>query len=250
MNQSLVEQLSGKSKAASGTTKTTKPTKVQVPRVANIQTVASTANQSKKHSSERTVVVKSDEVTELQKLHKMFATIAQSILDKKEVTTKAAEDVAKPAKLNKTGINSSQGKTTRIRRKSTSSVDRRLSSDHVFGVDLVDKTSNAIKFPVMTTYDDISYSNSVSRQNASPLRNSITSINNGSNDIHSVISSLEQEFESLNHQYKRLLNSNQYDDTGSVLNENESTRAEELINVIQKLHKKGEQLRSLKSPMK
>ncbi len=60
-------------------------------------------------------------------------------------------------------------------------------------------------------------------------------------ELKDVIQSLEHEFDSLNDQYRRLLSSG--------VSEGRTT-SEELVSVINKLHKKGEQLRALKSPIK
>ena len=62
-------------------------------------------------------------------------------------------------------------------------------------------------------------------------------------DLQGVIASLEEEFVQLNDQYRSLLSTVQMQPR-SV----ESSQAEDLVAVIQKLHKKGEQLRALKSP--
>lgn len=80
-------------------------------------------------------------------------------------------------------------------------------------------------------------------------------------DMQGVISALEEEFDQLNNEYRKLLSNVQ---TGSsafstgqgadfarsvpvTTPESIQAQAEEIVNVIQKLHKKGEQLRTLKS---
>lgn len=78
-------------------------------------------------------------------------------------------------------------------------------------------------------------------------------------DMQGVISALEDEFDQLNNEYRKLLSNVQ---TGSFATgqgndfarsvpvttpESIQAQAEEIVNVIQKLHKKGEQLRTLKS---
>lgn len=87
----------------------------------------------------------------------------------------------------------------------------------------------------------------------------ITSKNSNADDLTAVIASLEDEFDSLNNQYSYLLSSvkqpgggqggvnSSIDSTGSSGSANADT-AEELVDVIQKLHRKGEQLRQLRSP--
>lgn len=70
-------------------------------------------------------------------------------------------------------------------------------------------------------------------------------------DLQKVISSLEEEFDTLNNQYRHLLSSVQHSNNSNDLdNDNVEAQAEEIVSVIQKLHKKGEQLRALKSPQK
>jgi hypothetical protein len=72
-------------------------------------------------------------------------------------------------------------------------------------------------------------------------------------DLQHLISSLEDEFDSLNRQYRLLLsNVNAESDVvpASTATESIQAQAEEIVSVIQKLHHKGEQLRILKSPSK
>lgn len=63
----------------------------------------------------------------------------------------------------------------------------------------------------------------------------------GGSDLDSVIKSLEDEFLMLNNHYRRLLTTVQQDDSA------ESKEADELVTVINKLHRKGEQLRKLRT---
>jgi len=79
-------------------------------------------------------------------------------------------------------------------------------------------------------------------------------------EVKEVISSLEEEFDVLNTQYRNLLSNVQAhpstSTTGSsivrdapshISPDTIQAQAEEIVNVIQKLHKKGEQIRSLKN---
>ncbi len=74
-------------------------------------------------------------------------------------------------------------------------------------------------------------------------------------DMDTIISQLEEEFNSLNSQYRNLL-SNVSASSGAATmtqvptSQNIQTQAEEIVQVIQKLHEKGEQIRLLKSPTK
>mmetsp|Transcript_9580 Transcript_9580/g.15922 ORF Transcript_9580/g.15922 Transcript_9580/m.15922 type:complete len:527 (+) Transcript_9580:72-1652(+) len=63
-------------------------------------------------------------------------------------------------------------------------------------------------------------------------------------ELKTLIHSLEEEFESLNDQYQRILQSS------NDKNKKSEDTSQELVSVIQRLHKKGEQLRALKSPTK
>lgn len=68
-----------------------------------------------------------------------------------------------------------------------------------------------------------------------------------SSELKGVIQSLEEEFESLNRQYQLLLQPKM----GPTSDLGQEERSRQLVSVIQKLHKKGEQLRALKtSPQK
>lgn len=72
-------------------------------------------------------------------------------------------------------------------------------------------------------------------------------------ELQSIISTLEEEFDSLNRQYRSLLNNVNADSNtvpASTTTESIQAQAEEIVHVIQKLHHKGEQLRLLKSPQK
>ena len=62
-------------------------------------------------------------------------------------------------------------------------------------------------------------------------------------DLQGIINSMEEEFNVLNAQYRRLLAAVQAQ-SPSV----DSSQAEELVDIIQRLHSKGEQLRALKTP--
>jgi hypothetical protein len=65
-------------------------------------------------------------------------------------------------------------------------------------------------------------------------------------DLSGVIASLEDEFSGLSLQYQQLLAGG----GGRGRGEAGEDRNRELVSVIQRLHKKGEQLRALKSPLK
>lgn len=72
-------------------------------------------------------------------------------------------------------------------------------------------------------------------------------------ELQEMIAGLEAEFDSLNNQYRKLLNNVSAASSATPSSTSPSSiqqQAEDIVNVIQKLHEKGEQLRQLKSPIK
>ena len=276
VNESLVTQLSGKMKNHSIPMNNTSniPIKVKkikskkptmIPRVASVTTAALEAGRIlRKSSTERLIPVKSDEVEQLQKLHNMYANIAQTILEKKPTKKRlSANEVLINSVLTSDKKNGGRTRTpTRISRKKVSN----KFNESIIGSDLRENQTQNITSHYHNNSNDDSFhtygntnshsnphsnvtmrsssTNSRFQKNHSNQINNDTTINN--NDLQDVIGSLEEEFEYLNSQYRRLLSSQSTNNN----NNSDSTRAEALISVIQQLHKKGEQLRSLKSPVK
>lgn len=90
----------------------------------------------------------------------------------------------------------------------------------------------------------------------SNIYQSSSSSNYAKKDLQQVIGKLEDEFDQLNREYRKLLSNVQAQPSSAsnLLHPTESTpegiqsQAEEIVQVIQRLHQKGEQLRVLKSP--
>jgi hypothetical protein len=103
--------------------------------------------------------------------------------------------------------------------------------------------------PPLPTPDDYSYASSTMD---SLSRRSVGSYPpprppTATHELQGVIQSLEEEFELLNRQYQHLLQPK----LGSSPAYGQEERSRELVSVIQRLHKKGEQLRALRtSPQK
>lgn len=258
VNESLVAQLSGKPKSKKVPTKVDqkKRTKASssrkrsssVPRVANVTTAACDAAKVSKYETRKPthmITVRNEEVEQLKNLHSMYSNIAKSVLDNSSLSKRTSHSSS--------GYRheSPRVRTTRISSKKQSAPvsDNEMSS--ILGSDLKDDSHVNIRY--LSTPQE-------SARSSSPfLRSSVSDIEGiaklrssspllqmkkeKSSDIQDVISSLEDEFDSLNSKYRRLMASVQ-SDTPSL----ESQKAEELINVIQSMHKKGEQLRALKSP--
>jgi len=94
----------------------------------------------------------------------------------------------------------------------------------------------------------------MSTKNATPARSDANTSVGGStssagarrgNTLNSVIVSLEEEFTALNNKYRKLL-STCSSAAGAKHTEQEAQDADELVTVIHKLHRKGEQLRKLR----
>jgi len=154
----------------------------------------------------------------------MYAKLAHTINDegkKKKITKKVSLKTVDDNEIN-TSINTANNKVvTRLSLKKK--------NDNI-------APSNSLRIP--TPSSSLDFDNYYSSQPNNMRYNN----NSSGSDLKDVISSLEEEFDALNSQYRKLLSSSTID--------SETEQADELVNVIQKLHKKGEQLRSLKSPQK
>ena len=168
----------------------------------------------------------SAKIDELQHLHKIYSKLTNSIEEKDE--TNSGSDEGRPT-------------IKRIVPKKSAATETKESS--VKGQTKVSKTT--------VHHIPSAKSSSVQREEhfeyheRPEVFRKYQSSSNTSDDLKDVISSLEEEFDVLNKQYHKLL-STVNDGSNSV----ETVQADELVNVIQKLHRKGEQLRHLKSPSK
>jgi hypothetical protein len=163
--------------------------------------------------------------SQLMGMHEMYKSLAKSIVNNTAVDTKASGSTKKKK--------SAKGKVTRMAKKdSDTSVEKIIRADGAERKKInvhVRPGAAPIRFPDM----DLAALSSESGAGA---------------EYQDVISSLEKEFDELNEQYQRLLSSSG-DSKSAVKNAEVSrSRSDELVNVIQKLHTKGEQLRALKSP--
>lgn len=250
VNESLVSQLSNqmttrgkkttKSASASTTTatkkkkKTTSRTRNVVPRAATLGTASTDAKaaaaeelrRSRSIELRRNASVASENAQtaeRLQSMHDMYVSIASSITGKNMGKVKNA---SRPSSAGK--------KTTRIKGRklegrSVSSLGGDVEHPSSLDLDLFEKKYNLSSADMQQTQSDVTPSPTDSH-------------GKGANELQSVIDALEEEFQALNAQYQQILSSSP---TG-----NTEERSRELVSVIQRLHKKGEQLRALKSPAK
>jgi chromosome segregation ATPase len=266
VNEALVSQLSGKGSTNTRPTsaptlkpKKKKPVKGLVPRVAGVTTVALEAARTIKYDDRRQsqlIPVRTDDLEHLKNLHKMYANIASSMTDKKKKVTddykptKAKKPMTrlgkKKSELKTKGSSSSSVTTSKTNGIPSTTLNHKVriptpsasfdylmqdDSDDNDDEDYEEESNRPVSAPVVSNH----YSTRSTKQSTAPAND----------ELQEIISSLEDEFDSLNSQYRRLLSSVQ-----TTSSDMESSQAEELVSVIQKLHKKGEILRSLKSPKK
>ena len=269
VNEALVSQLSGKGSSSNTrptsapTLKKKKPVKGLVPRVAGVTTVALEAARTIKYDDRRQsqlIPVRTDDLEHLKNLHKMYANIASSMTDDKSKKKKVSDDY-KPTKAKKPLTRLGKKKSELKTKGSSSST---VTSSKTNGIPST-TLNHKVRIPTPSAsfdylmqddsddnddddYEEETINRPVSAPPASnhySTRSSKPSTAPANDELQEIISSLEDEFDSLNNQYRRLLSSVQ-----TTSSDMESSQAEELVSVIQKLHKKGEILRSLKSPKK
>ena len=224
VNESLVTKLSGKTGGGIGKTykkgvkKVTISKPVFVPRAASLSTVS--FDHSRKVAGGLGVPAKAvmakalDEAGSLQKMHKMYVDLAHNITQSNSTIRKRPSSA--PAMHSHGGHDHNEGHDDM---NFFGSAHARSSSDKFKGVG----------------------SDSLYRSGGISAANGVQQHHKG--DLRGVISSLEEEFTMLNGQYRRLLAAVQAQ-SPSV----DSSQAEELVKIIQQLHQKGEQLRTLRTP--
>jgi len=274
VNEALVSQLSGKSTSSkpislpsSSKLKKKQPIKGLVPRVAGVTTVALEAARTVKYDERRQsqlIPVRTDDLEHLKNLHKMYANIASNVTNDKSKKKKSSDDY-KQSKTKKPLTR--LGKKKSELKSKVSSSSSSVTTTKTNGIPST-TLNHKVRIPTPSASfdylmqddsddndDDEDYEEEEIHHHHRPAsapassnystRSSAKPTAPANDELQEIISSLEDEFDSLNNQYRRLLSSVQT--TSSDL---ESSQAEELVSVIQKLHKKGEILRSLKSPKK
>lgn len=297
-------------------TKTKKVKKITVPRAASAPTTASKLGKTEKFSKRQgsqLVPINMNDVEQLKHMHKMYANMARNIHRPGSSMSATAASVGTRRKK----TTASMGFTSSSSSSSSSSVGKaknstRLSRKKAAAAAASDYTSSSganvdVRIPKPAVsferggsdaeFDDVSSRGSSSRKNVhsshysgtqgagdSAVAQSIVDQHREKAEMHAVISELEEEFDSLNAQYRRLLSSAQgapstatsdgYPtaatataaggiDTSSTGGggiargggsaavdysaEGIQAQAEEIVDVIHKLHKKGEQIRTLKN---
>lgn len=213
---------------------------VSAPRVADIGTVSSElkSNLSSNLNLEKEILKKTKErkdinnengINRLHEMHNMYVTLAKSITGKDESQSKRNLNG-----IRRRSISEERDKGILKGKKKDTSMKQRLKrgKDNVVGIAWSDKDDD-----ISSKYSEGSIPIYNETNNFQNNKNS-NNVNVGTLDLQRVIQSLEEEFEGLSEEYNRLLNGN--GNTGE-------DKSRELVSVIQRLHKKGEQLRTLKS---
>ena len=235
VNESLVERLSGKPlvKAPTQSSKTTMIKKKKVP--VQHSSRATVPTQTPSISTTSTTF---DDVKNLHGMHKMYVNLAHSITEPLLPSTlKKGRRASTGGAVTGKVLNSS----TLIRSKKNQSQD-----DHVNYNDESSTTNVSVRIP--STFSDNRFTVDESMidgqfSNTSHSGNFGTTRHVNNSDLQGLITSLEEEFNMLDTDYRHLLEQAQAQPSTA-----ESSLANDLVAVIQKLHRKGEQLRALKSP--
>ena len=283
VNETLICQISGKRissvQAAAAPPKRTLKKKKRassVPRAAKMGTASSNAKleagtarrqatAGKALAASRSVVEEVSSKKELLGMHEMYVSLANSITGKggggqgRKAVSKISSSSSSSSGAGGGKIRKSIGKSskdTQMRRRREEGGEEGgggaslLTSASLVSEDVSDMTGNLEAFerkyltPGNTHLAASSSPATATVHMTSHTVPAITSPSLNQPELKSLIHSLEEEFEGLNDQYQRIL---QHSNDKSKKQEDTS---QELVSVIQRLHKKGEQLRALKSPTK
>lgn len=236
VNESLVARLSGKSVSSKAVSPKLAATTKKKKSPAPSQQKAQASNRV----AESTKTPAFDDVQNLHGMHKMYVKIAESIMDTKSLnsTRKIPTPASEGDVIGSQGKSSTLLKSRKIQLKGSQNDDRSvLNSSYDVQIPSVLFEN---RHPSLNDEFMVNEGNSLA--NISSYGRGLKSYQNS--DIEDVILSLEEEFSTLNDQYRSLLSSAQALSPSSA----EIKQGDDLVAVIQKLHRKGEQLRALKSP--
>jgi uncharacterized coiled-coil protein SlyX len=264
VNESLVQQLSARtantsrnaryaivpppSAYANDTKSSTTKSKVikkKIPRVATMGTVSSQSrleetSRTMRSSSASRARIEEEQINaeRLRGMHQMYVNIAKNVLGENSLKS---EPVTSRRRSSSAGKKKDTAMKQRIEKvKKSKKVD-----DSTYALDNFEcKYGIALNGNAHTSYDslDNSFTRELFDTKISSDDNDHTRVS--SEEFKSLIASLEEEFAELNNQYHSILSSS------DSQRQNGEKTSEQLVSVIQKLHKKGEQLRALKSPQK
>lgn len=278
VNESLVIRLSGKpipKNSSLASTKKKKNVPQQLPRAAYTSTFSQlasngvTANSNitpgNSHEEKSSVVAAAQDAEHLHNIHRMYVDLARNITEKHNEMSEN-ENFDTNGKGSRSGFQSAyepgsgSGSQISQRKKEINGQNSRGQSPNKVNPSVSfynnDNYNNVNKndIDINYNYGDENLKEKEERHNyddsfhgnysASFIGGSGNTPNRPSG-LQGVISTLEEEFITLNDQYRYLLSTIKAQSPSQ-----EIEKEEELVSIIQKLHKKGEQLRSLKSPTK
>jgi hypothetical protein len=292
LNEALVAKLSGKPykksallsahlldghAAKSAVTKKTKTKKAGglVPRAATATTAAAEAGKVQKYDLVKhlqAVHIDPADIDHLTMMHNMYRGLAKTLQSKlKPGTGGKVSKAAAGAGADSSGLTGR--KPTRMSRKKQQKSQQQLETrtgngsvhmsrtmdDSDIDYDSMNRTSTSARKSVSvspSTRGRVLHNTSL---NASSFGSNNSSLLGASNISHSglkqVITSLENEFDSLNAKYRTLIHDTGPKRDGGSVSAGDSAESsaesasEELINVIQQIHRKEDQLRSLRNTM-
>ena len=194
------------------------------------------------------------DIESLHRLHDMYRTAAQRLSStlrdespekyerKNAQSVSRSKDTMDVMESKSASASRTFERSSLTRNEGTNTTDAMLLASQ----DIRDRGSVRLSSPRTSAQFRSVHENTVTEKAQSNSTKSPNQLSSSPADLRTVIMSLEEEFDALNEQYHRLLDSVK-SEGDPVL---EARRAEELVTVIKKLHRKGEQLRSLKSPTK
>jgi hypothetical protein len=277
LNKTLVSQLSGKpSKGELPPSSNKKSSVKKKSKTTTVNSVVtndlSKAAKSVAAAAKRSILIKTpDDVEHLKLMHKMYADMAKNITRSMSAQSRSlSNDSKQRTKVSKSPVPSELEISTGSARTRMSGKKSRGSSPHILSTDYRQSISNNNHNIILPRPEPaaearsgqpLSNTQSPNFSRSTQLQQQFNDFNNSNyltenankSDLQQMISSLEDEFDSLNKQYRSLLSSVQASSSvvpPSTSPEAIQAQAEEIVSVIQKLHQKGEQLRVLKSPLK
>jgi len=263
LNGTLVSQLSTSSKKVASSTGSKKLSSKKSTKADSVSSTItrdlSKAAKSVSAAAKRSILIKtSDDVEHLKHMHKMYADLARNITRSLSPEKSKLVSSTKHRKKTSTEINSPSRTRMSTKVSNSQELNRLVDETPI----RQDSTMRIPRFTSLKDYDENSGSvfeqNNTTNSSVLPKYSHIPSANsrysetekNSKSDLQSMIYSLEDEFDMLNQQYRSLLSSVQASSNVIPSSATPEATAEEIVLLIQKLHEKGEQLRTLKSPSK
>lgn len=232
VNESLVVRLSGKPFMKETTLKNGAAKKTKT-RVASTKISPPTPAADPRR-------VSFDEAKNLHGMHRMYLKLAGGVRDAAGNDT--VEKIVKPTRA---GGGGNQMKSATLMGSRKALQNRSIKNDYDTYNDTYDiQIPSVIYEPRHREVNEDSVSNDGQHSiSSSRYSTEFKGLQPQNQDVEDVILSLEEEFSDLNDQYRRLISSAHAQSSSHL----ETKQADDFVSVIKKLHRKGEQLRALKT---